>query len=173
MGKKTKKSSPYVLQPWLLQDITWIYYISLLVKHIITYCWKTEAYWYQVNIIITKAKQIYVTIVCTAAPVKRYRKTIWKDASNTGHNESSSQKVTTREGVTKSNLQKQNTNYVYLLSSKQNSKALYVNKTCVSHRHQSHLTPNTSITYHLGAGSTWNALLRIGETLEQTGIKSI
>ena len=44
-------------------------------------------------------------------------KTIWKNATYTGYKESSSQKLTTRRVVTKSNLQKQNTNYVYLFSS--------------------------------------------------------
>ena len=37
MGKKIKKSSRYILPPWPRQGITWIYYISLLVKHHITY----------------------------------------------------------------------------------------------------------------------------------------
>ena len=85
------------------------------------------------------------------------------DASYMGHKESSSQKSTTRRGVTKSNLQKQNTNYVYFLSSKQISKAFYVNKTRVSHHHQNPSIRNTSITYHVGAASTWRSVL--GNTL--------
>ena len=36
-------TSHYVLPPWPLQEITWIYYISLLVKNLITYWWKTWA----------------------------------------------------------------------------------------------------------------------------------
>ena len=51
---------------------------------------------------------------CTSVEVF---KTIWKNATYTGNKESSSQKLTTRRVVTKSNLQKQNTNYVYLFSS--------------------------------------------------------
>ena len=47
---KIKKSSHYILPPWPLQEITWIYYISLLAKHFITYWCKTWADWYQVNI---------------------------------------------------------------------------------------------------------------------------
>ena len=39
-------------------------------------------------------------------------------------------------------------NYFYLLSSRRISKAYYVNKTHVNHRHQNPLPPNTSITYH-------------------------
>ena len=150
-GYKDKKIFLYVLPPRPLQGITWIYYISLLLKNFITYWWITWADWYQANIIITKVKHISVNIVCTAAPVKRYWKTIWKDASNTGR-----KKVTTRRDVTKSNLQKQNTN---LFSSTQILKAFYVNKTPLSHRHQNLSPPNTSITYHVGAASTSNAVM--------------
>ena len=64
-----------------------------------------------------------------------------------------------RRGVTKSNLHKQNTNYIYLLLSTRISKALYVNKTRVSHRHRNPSPPNTCITYHVGAASTWNAVM--------------
>ena len=137
-----KKSSRYVLLSWPLQEITWIYYISLLAKHLITYCWKTLADWYQVNIIITTTKNISGNIVYMAAPVKSYSKTIWEDVSYTGHKESSFHKLTTRRGVIKSNLEKQSTNYVYLLSSTWVSKAFYVNKTSVSHHHQN-LSPPT------------------------------
>ena len=35
---KIKKSSFYVLPQWALQEIALIYYISLLVKHLIMYC---------------------------------------------------------------------------------------------------------------------------------------
>ena len=50
-----------------------------------------------------------------------------------------------------SSLQKQNTSYVYLLSSTRISKAFYVNKTRVSHRNPS--APNTSIRYHVVGAS--------------------
>ena len=76
-----------------------------------------------------------------------YWKTIWKDASYTGHRESNSWKLTTRRGVRKSSLQKQNTNYVYLLPCTQISKAFYVNKTRMSHRHQSSSSPCDSCIY--------------------------
>ena len=52
---------------------------------------------------ISIKKNISVNIVCMAAPVKRYLKTIWKDASYTGCKESSSQKLTTRTDLSKSN----------------------------------------------------------------------
>ena len=162
MGTKIKNSSYYISPPWPLQETTRIYYISMLEKHFITYWWETWADWFQVNM-ITTTKNISANIVCTAVPVKRYWKTIWKDTSYTGRKESSSQKLMTRRGVTKSNLQKQNTNYVYLLLSTQILKAFYVNKTRVSHRHRNLSPPNTSITYHLGAASTWNVLM--GHTL--------
>ena len=132
-------------------------FLSLLIKHLIKYWWMTWADWYLSNIIITTGNTISVNIVCTAAPVKR--KTIWKDASYTVHTESSSQKLKTRRGVTKLNLQKRNANYVYLLSSMGISKVLYANKTCVYHRHQNLSPSNTNITYHLGAASTWNAVM--------------
>ena len=57
------------------------------------------------------------------------------------------QNLTTRRGMTKSSLQKENANYVYLLSSTHISKAFYINKTRVSHRYQNPSPPNTSITY--------------------------
>ena len=69
------------------------------------------------------------------------------------------QKLTTRRGMTKSILQKQNTNYVYLLSSTHISKAFYIYKARVSHRHQNPSLPNTSITYHEEATSIGNALM--------------
>ena len=148
-GYKDKKSSHYVLPPWPLQDITLIYYISLLMKNLITYWWKTWADWYRDN------------IVCMAVLVKKYWKTIWKDASYMGHKESTSQELTTRRDVTKSKLQKQNSNYVFLLWSTQISQACHVNKTPVSHYHQNPSPPNTSIKYHVGAASTWNVVMAI------------
>ena len=72
--------------------------------------------------------------------------------------ESSSQRLTARRGVTKSNLQKQNTSYVFLLTSMRISEAFYVNKAHVSHPHDPS-KPNTSITYHVGAAFTWNAVM--------------
>ena len=108
-------------------------------------------------------KNISANIVYMAALVKRYWRTIWKDASYTGLKESSTHKLTTRRGVAKSSLQKQNTNYVYILSSTRILKAFCVNKTHVSHRHQNCSPPSTSITYHVGAASTWNAVM--GNTL--------
>ena len=153
----------YVLQPWALQDIAWIYHILLLVKHLITYSWKTWADWYQNKIIITTTK-IFLAILFTWLNQWRgIEKNIWKDASYTGHKESSSQNLTTRRGTAKSNSQKQNANYVYLLSSMRISKVLYVNKTRVSLPHRSPSPPNISITYHVGAASTWNAVM--GNTL--------
>ena len=101
-------------------------------------------------------KIISVNIVCTAAPEKRYWKTTWKDASYTGCKESSSQKLTTERGLIKLNLQKQNTNYVCLLSS------MWI-LTRVSYRHQNPSPPNISITYHVRTASSWNVLM--GDTL--------
>ena len=49
--------------------------MSLLVKHLITYCWKTWADWYQDKIIITATKNISENIVYMIKPVKRY----WKE----------------------------------------------------------------------------------------------
>ena len=166
MGTKIKKSSRHVLPPWLLQDIIWIYYISLLAKHLIMYWWKTWADWYWGNIIMTTTKDISVNIVCMAVSVKRYQKTILEDLSYTRHEESSFQKLMTRRGVAKSSLQKPNTNYVYLLSSTQILKAFYVNKTRVSHHHQNASPPNTSIRYHVETASTWNAVM--GNTLKHS-----
>ena len=123
--------------------------------------WKSWTDKHQVNIIITTTKNISVNIACIAVSVKRHWKTIWKYASYTGYKESSFQKLTTRNGMTKSILKKLNTNY--LLSSARILKVFYVNKTCVSHRHQSNSPPNTSITYHVGAASLWNAVM--GDTL--------
>ena len=119
MDAKIKKSSRYVLPTWPLQDITWIYYISLLRKNPITNWWKTWADYHGDTLIMATTKNNSANIVYMAAPVKRYWKTIWKDASYKEHKESSSQKLTTKRGITRSNLQKQNTNYVYLLSSMQ------------------------------------------------------
>ena len=159
MGTKIKISSRYVLPSWPLQDITWIYYISLLVKHPITYCWKTWADWYQGNLIITTTKNISANIVYMTKPMKRYWKINWKDTSYTELKESSFQMLTTRRDVTKFNLQKQNTNCNYLLSSTRISKVFYLNNTHVDHLHQNPSSPNTSNTYHVGAASTWNAVM--------------
>ena len=98
-----------------------------------------------------------------AAQVNRYWKNIRKDASYTGCKESSYQKLTTKMGTTKSNLQNQNTNCVYLLSSTQILKAFNINRTRVSHCRQNPSLPNTSITYHVVAASTSNVVM--GDTL--------
>ena len=139
--------------------MTAVYCISLLAKHLITSWWKTWVDWYQGNIIITKANTISAKTVYMAVPVKRYWKTIWEDASYTEHKESSFQKLTTRRGMAKSSLQKQNTNCAYLLLSTRISKVFYINKTCVNHRHQNHSPTSTSNTYHVEAASTWNAVM--------------
>ena len=163
MGTKIKISPHYVLPPWLLQYIAWIYYISLLVKHHITHCWKTWADWYWGNLIITTTKNISANIVYMTKPVKRFWTTISKGESYTEHKESSFQKQTTRSGATKLNLQKQNTNCVYLLPSTWISKVFYLNKAHVDHRHENPLYPNTSNMRHVGAASIWNAVM--GDTL--------
>ena len=159
MGTKIKKSSPYVPPPWPMQGIMSIYYISLLAKHLIRYWWKTWAEGYQGNIIVTKANTISVNTVYMAVPVKRYWKTIWEDASYKEHKKSSFQKLMTRRGVTKSSLQKQNSNCTYLLSSTQILKLFYINKTRVNHYHQNPSPPNTNNTYHVEAASMWNAVM--------------
>ena len=123
-------------------------------KHLIMYWWKTWAGWFRDNIIMTTTKKFSANIVC----IRRFWEIIWKNASYIGPKELSSQKLTTKRGQSKSNSQKQNTNSVHLLS-----KAFYINKTSVSHRHQNPLPPNTCITYHVGAASTWNAVM--GNTL--------
>ena len=87
----------------------------------------------------------------------------WKNASYTGCKEFSSQKLMTRRVVTKSNLQNQNANYVYLLLSTRILKGFYVSKIRVSHSHGNLSPPNTSITYHVGAAFAWNAVT--GNTL--------
>ena len=66
---------------------------------------------------MTTTKNISVSIVCIAASVTRFWKTIWEDVSYTEHKESRFQKLMTRRSVTESSLQKPNTNYLYLLSS--------------------------------------------------------
>ena len=102
-------------------------------------------------------KNISVNVVYMTKPVKRYckkKKNIWKDASYTGHKESSSQKLMTKRNATKSSLQKQNTNCVYFLSSIWISKVFYLNKTRMNHRHQNPSSANTSILYHVRAAST-------------------
>ena len=53
-------------------------------KHLITSSWKTWANWYLSNIIITTINTISVNIICMAALVKRYSKTIWKDVITQG-----------------------------------------------------------------------------------------
>ena len=121
------------------------------------YWCKTWTDWHWDNIIMTTTKYISVNIVCMTVSVKRYWKTIWEDLSYTRHKESSFQKLTTRRGVTKSSLQKPNTNYVYLLWSTQISKAFY--KARVSHDHQNLSPIKTSNTYHVEAASTWNAVM--------------
>ena len=78
--------------------------------------------------------------------VKRYWKTIRKDASYMGRQESSSKKLTTRRVVKKSN-----NNYVYLLLSIRISKAFYVNKTRGSHSSSNSLT--IQYQYHVKCGS--------------------
>ena len=103
-GHEDKKISPLQITTMTIAKITWTYHISLLSKHLITYLCKTWADWYQVNIIITTTKNISANIVCTAVTVKRYWRTIWKDAKYTGCKELTSQKLMTRRGITKSNL---------------------------------------------------------------------
>ena len=73
-GCEDKKIFLLHILPWALQIIAWIYYISLLVKHLITFCWKTWADWYQDKIIISTTKNIFDNIVYMTKPVKRY----WK-----------------------------------------------------------------------------------------------
>ena len=131
----------------------------MLAKHFIIYWWKTWVDWYWSNIVITTANAISASIVYMAVPVKSYWNTICEDVSYTEHKESSFQKLTTRRGVIKSSSQKQNTNWVYLLSSTRISKAFYVNKTCVNHCHQNPSPPNTSNKYYVEAASTWNAVM--------------
>ena len=146
MDVKIKKISRYLLPPWTLQDIAWIYYVSLLVKHLITYCWKTWADWYQDKIIITTTKNISDKIVYMTKPVKRYWK---KHLERCKLHETQTIKLPEsddKKGYNKVKSKKQNSNYVYLLSSMRISKALYVNKTHVSLRHRSPSPPNISIT---------------------------
>ena len=144
MGTKIRKSPHYALQPCPLQEITWIYYA--LVKAL------TRLVSRQFN--NHKGKTYFCQYCLRGCTVKRYWKTIWKDASYTGLREPSSQKLTTRRGVTESNLQKQNTNYVYLLSSTWISKAFYVNKTRVSHQH--HVPCGSCIYVKFNMGDTVN-----------------
>ena len=146
IGTKINKSSRYILPPWPLQDITWIYHILLLAKHLITYWCKTWADCYRDNTIMTTTKNIFVNIVCMAASVKCNK-------------ESSFQNLTTREDVTKLSLQKPNTSCVYLLSTTRISKVFHVNKTLVCHDHQNPSPPNTSNTDHVEAASTLNAVM--------------
>ena len=54
-----KNFSRYVLSTWSLQDMAWIFYISFLGKHLITYWRKTWADWYRDNIIITTTKKYF------------------------------------------------------------------------------------------------------------------
>ena len=58
-------------------------------------------------------------------------------------------KLTTRRGIAKTSLQKQNTNYVYLLSSMWISKLFYITKIRVNHYHQNLSPPNSSNIYNV------------------------
>ena len=163
MGAKIKIFFRYVLPSRTLEFITKIYYISLLAKHLIMYWWKTWADCYWDNMIMTTAKDVSVNIVCMTVPVKWYWKTILEDASYMGHKVPSSQRLTTRRGMKMLSLQKQITNYIYLLSFAWILKALHVNKTRASHRHQNPSLPNTNNTYHLEDASMLNVVM--GNTL--------
>ena len=83
-GYENKKSFHYALLLRPLQDIPWIYYISLLVKNLITYWLKTWPDWCWDNMIMTATKDISANIVWIVAPVKWYWKNKWKNASLTG-----------------------------------------------------------------------------------------
>ena len=156
METKIKKSSHYVLPPWPLQEIAWIYYISRLVKHLIMYWWRSWAGWYR-DYNNNKHKKYFSWYCLYCCTSEDKLKNHLERCKLHMRKEYSSQKLTTRRGVTKSNLQKHNTNYVYLLSTMWISKAFYVNKTCLSYRHQN-LSPPI-IRYHVGAASKWNELM--------------
>ena len=167
MDLKIKKSSRYVLLPGALQDMAWIYYISLLMKHLITFCWKTWGDWYQDKKMITTTKNISGNIVYMIKPVKKY----WKKKHLKRCKLHRTQKIKLPEASDKKECNKvkstkQNTNYVYLLSSVQISKVFCLNKTPVDYRHQNPSSTNTSITYHVEAASTWNTVM--GNTLNHT-----
>ena len=69
---RIKKFSRYVLPTLPLQDITWIYYISLLRKHLIAYCRETWGDSYEDKIIKTTTKNSSNNIVYMVVSVKRY-----------------------------------------------------------------------------------------------------
>ena len=89
-----------------------------------------------------------------AVLVKRYRKTIWQDASYTEHKESSSQNLTTKKGrekvkFTKTEYQQRLPFVIYV-----DFESVYVNKTRASDCYKNCSPSNISITYHEGAAST-------------------
>ena len=153
METKIKKSSHYVLPPWPLQEIAWIYYISRLVKHLIMYWWRSWAGWYR-DYNNNKRKKYFSWYCLYCCTSEDKLKNHLERCKLHMRKEYSSQKLTTRRGVTKSNLQKQNTNYVYLLSSTWISKAFYVNKTRVSHQH--HIPCGSCIYVKCNMGDTVN-----------------
>ena len=159
---KIKKSSRYVLPPWALQDIAWIYYISLLVKHLITYCWKTWADSYQDKIIITTTKNISDNIVYMTKPAKRYWKKHLERCKLHGAQriklpEVDGKKERNKVKPTKTEYQLRLSFIIYA-----DFKSV-LRKTRVGHRYQNPSSLNTSITYHVGAAYMWNAVM--GNTL--------
>ena len=165
MDVKIKKSSHYVLPPSTLQDIAWIYHMSLLVRYLKTYCWKTWAHWYQDKIIITTTKTIsdnivYMTKQWRGIEKKHLERCKLHDAQRIKFPEAGDKKECNKVKPTK-----QNTNYFYLLLSMRISKVFYLNKIRVGHRHQNPSSPNTSITYHVEAAFMWNAVM--SNTLNQ------
>ena len=154
MGTRIKKSFHYVLSIWPLQEITWTYYISLLAK--------TSHYALVQNLGRLVSSQCnntyhkkyfdqYCLHSCTSEEVLKSHLERCKlhGAQRIRFPEADDKKERGRTKFTK-----RNTKYVYLLSSPWSSKAFYLNKSCVSHRHQNPSPPNTSITYHVGAAST-------------------
>ena len=110
-----------------------------------------------VNIIIANTKHVSVNIVYMVVAVKRYWKTISKDASYTGHKESDSrswrQEKKWQSQICKIKIP------IYLLSSTRILKTYHVSKTHVSHCHLNPPPPNANSTYHVGAASMRNAVM--------------
>ena len=162
MGMKIKKSSHYILPPWPLQEITWIYYISLLAKHLISYWCKTWADWYQVNITNNYHKKYFCQYClhgCISEEVlKNHLKKCKLHKAQRIKLLEADDKECDKIKFTKTQYQLRLPFVIYV-----DFKAFYINKSHVSHHHINPSSPNTSITYHVGAASKWNAVM--GNTL--------
>ena len=110
-------------------------------------------------------KNISDNIVFMTKPVKSYWKKYLERCKLNEAQRIKLPEADNKKECNKVKSEKPNTNFVYLLSSMQISKVFYVSETHMNHRHQNPSSPNTSIKYHVGAASAWNAV--VSNTLNQ------